>query len=108
VQVLAQLPCRIYLQLTAITFPENNIIIHPNTFHSLKSFTFFYDGLPRLTFEPAAMPRLQRLKIELDARGQGAMQLQEGSPVGGIEKSTLLILKRSPCIYMPNAVRSPK
>jgi hypothetical protein len=31
------------------------------------------------------MPRLQKLRIQLDARGQGAMQLQEGSPVGGIE-----------------------
>ena len=31
------------------------------------------------------MLRLQRLKIQLDAREQGAMQLQGGSPVGGIE-----------------------
>lgn len=31
------------------------------------------------------MPRLQRMKIRLDARRQGAMQLQEGSPVCGIE-----------------------
>jgi len=37
-----------------------------------------------LTFEPAAMPQLQRLEILL-ALGQGAMELQERSLVGGIE-----------------------
>ena len=93
VQVLAQLPCLIYLQLRAKTIPENNIIIHPQTFHSLKCFKFFCGELPSLTFcgelpsltfEPAAMPQLQRLEILL-ALGQGAMELQERSLVGGIE-----------------------
>jgi hypothetical protein len=83
VQVLAQLPCLIYLQLRAKTIPEN-IIIHPQTFHSLKCFKFFCGELPSLTFEPAAMPQLQRLEIQL-AVGQGAMELQEGSLVGGIK-----------------------
>ena len=73
VQVLAQLPCLIYLQLRAKTIPENNIIIHPQTFHSLKCFKFFCGEL-RLTFEPAAMPQLQRLEILL-AHGYGAMEL---------------------------------
>jgi hypothetical protein len=73
------LPCLIYLELIAKTIPENNIIIHPNTFHSLKRFKFICE-LSRFTFEPATMPRLQRLEIELDGRGQGAMQLKEGSP----------------------------
>jgi hypothetical protein len=85
VQVLAQLPCLFFLSLVAKTIPENNIIFDPNTFHSLKRFKFFCDELPRLTIELAAMPRLQRLQIQLDARGQGATQLQEVSPVGGIE-----------------------
>ncbi|CAD6273176.1 unnamed protein product [Miscanthus lutarioriparius] len=84
VQVLAQLPCLIYLQLRAKTIPENNIIIHPQTFHSLKCFKFFCGELPSLTFEPAAMPQLQRLEIQL-ALGQGAMELQDDNLVSGIE-----------------------
>jgi hypothetical protein len=105
VQVLAQLPCLIYLELIAKTIPENNIIIHPNTFHSLKRFKFICE-LSRFTFEPAAMPRLQRLEIELDGRGQGAMQLQKAVQL--VVSSTLLALKRSQCIYKPNASRDPK
>ena len=84
VQVLAQLPCLIYLQLRAKTIPENNIIIHPQTFHSLKCFKFFCGELPSLTFEPAAMPQLQRLEIQL-ALGQGAMELQDDNLVSCIE-----------------------
>ena len=39
-----------------------------------------------MTFEPAAMPRLQALRIALDGCGQGgALELQEGSPVDGIQ-----------------------
>ncbi|CAD6273181.1 unnamed protein product [Miscanthus lutarioriparius] len=107
VQVLAQLPCLIYLRLKAETIPEKNIIIHPSTFHSLKSFKFFCGELPCLTCDPDAMPRLQRLEMELDARGQGAMQLQEGSPVGGI-KHLASLEEISRCLYMPNAIKVPK
>jgi len=90
IQVLGQLPCLIYLVLDAETIPEKNIIIHPNTFSSLKRFEFSCE-LSCLKFEPAAMPRLQRLDIRLDARGQGAIQLQEGSPVGGMENLASLV-----------------
>ncbi|KAG2534806.1 hypothetical protein PVAP13_9NG085700 [Panicum virgatum] len=86
IQVLAQLPCLIYLDLGAITIPEKNIIIHPNTFPSLKHFIFNVScELSFLTFEPSAMPRLQILRIDLDGHEESTMQLQEDSPVGGIE-----------------------
>ncbi|XP_066364990.1 disease resistance protein RGA5-like [Miscanthus floridulus] len=90
VQVLAQLPCLTFLDLSAKTIPEN-IIIHPNTFHGLKRFKFWRSQAlsSRLTFEPDAMPWLQILAIIHNAMAtdteEGAMQLQEGSPVGGIE-----------------------
>ncbi|XP_066363146.1 disease resistance protein RGA5-like isoform X1 [Miscanthus floridulus] len=83
IQSLAQLPCLIHLRLIAIT-TEKNIIIHRNTFPSLKHFRFSCD-LSCLEFEPAAMPLLLRLYIHLDGRGRGAIQLQEGSLVSGIE-----------------------
>ena len=57
---------------------------HPNTFPSLKHFDFSCE-LSFLTFEPSAMPWLQIVNIDLDGRGRGAIQLQEGSPVSGIE-----------------------
>ncbi|WVZ95951.1 hypothetical protein U9M48_041651 [Paspalum notatum var. saurae] len=98
--VLARLPCLIYLCLRAKTIPGINIIIYPNTFPNLKYFVFYYCELPCQTFEPAPMPRLQKLEIQFDGREQavilpsgfvkkkkkkkGAIQLQEGSIVGGI------------------------
>ncbi|WVZ95949.1 hypothetical protein U9M48_041649 [Paspalum notatum var. saurae] len=88
-RVLAQLPCLILLRLKAQTILEKNIIIYQNTFPSLKYFEFYCE-LSCLTFEPAAMPRLQKLEIGFDGCGQGEMQLQEGSLVGGIERLSCL------------------
>ncbi|CAN6342805.1 unnamed protein product [Urochloa humidicola] len=82
--VLAQLPCLMYLFLEAKKIPERTIIIQSNTFPSLKKFHFWCE-LSCVTFEPATMPRLQTLKIALDGCGQGAVELQEGSPVAGIQ-----------------------
>ncbi|CAN6355991.1 unnamed protein product [Urochloa humidicola] len=82
--VLAQLPCLMYLFLEAKKIPERTIIIQSNTFPSLKKFHFWCE-LSCVTFEPAAMPRLQTLKIALDGCGQGAVELQESSPVAGIQ-----------------------
>lgn len=76
IQVLGQLPCLIYLRLIARTIPEKNIIIHPNTFPCLQHFDFHCE-LSCLAFEPATMPRLQRLEIHVFGDRQGAMQLQE-------------------------------
>ncbi|WVZ95937.1 LOW QUALITY PROTEIN: hypothetical protein U9M48_041639 [Paspalum notatum var. saurae] len=86
IQVLAQLPCLMYLRLEAKTIPERNIIIHPNTFPSLKRLDLFCE-LSCLTFESAAMPQLQILRVFFDGHEQVATieQLQEGSPVRGIE-----------------------
>ncbi|KAJ1261320.1 hypothetical protein BS78_09G020200 [Paspalum vaginatum] len=83
-RVLAQLPCLIFLHLLAETILEKNIIIYPNAFPSLKYFGFYCE-LSCMTFAPAAMPRLQDLGIRFYGRGQGAMQVHECSPVGGIE-----------------------
>ncbi|KAF8666361.1 hypothetical protein HU200_053464 [Digitaria exilis] len=84
IQVLARLPCLVYLRLKAETIPGRNIIFHPNTFYCLKHFEFFCE-LSRLIFEPTAMQRLQRLNIRFDGRGQGAVEQQDGSPVAGID-----------------------
>ncbi|WVZ95942.1 hypothetical protein U9M48_041643 [Paspalum notatum var. saurae] len=101
--VLARLPCLIYLCLKAQTILEKNIITYPNAFPSLKYFEFYCD-LSCLTFEPAAMPRLQKLEMQFD--GRSAMQLLEGSLVGGIEH--LLALKMSQFLYMLNTVTGPR
>jgi len=82
--VLAHLPSLMHLFLEAKTIPERNTIVQSNTFPSLKKFHFWCE-LSRVTFEPAAMPRLQDLRIALDGCGQGAVELQEGSPVAGIQ-----------------------
>ena len=82
--VLAHLPSLMHLFLEAKTIPERNTIVQSNTFPSLKKFHFWCE-LSRVTFEPAAMPRLQALRIALDGCGQGAVELQEGSPVAGIQ-----------------------
>ncbi|KAF8659754.1 hypothetical protein HU200_058216 [Digitaria exilis] len=84
IQVLARLPCLVYLRLKAETIPGRNIIFHPNAFYCLKHFEFFCE-LSRLIFEPTAMQRLQRLNIRFDGRGQGAVEQQDGSPVAGID-----------------------
>ena len=101
IKVLAQLPCLIFLMLETKTNPEKNIIIHSNTFPSLKHFDFSCE-LSFLTFEPSAMPWLQILNIDLDGREEGTMQLPEGSPVGGIENLASLekiyLLIRAKCV----------
>ena len=101
IQVLAQLPCLIYLELRAKTIPEKNIIIHPNTFPSLKHFDFSC-GLSFLTFESSAMPRLQILNIDLDACEEDTMQLQ--GEVQLVASRILLALKKSTCSYESNAI----
>ncbi|KAL6622864.1 hypothetical protein ACP70R_032743 [Stipagrostis hirtigluma subsp. patula] len=83
VKILGQLPCLIVLQLSAETIPERNIVIHPNTFLSLKKFLLWCD-LSCLTFQPGAMPQLQMLSIYIHE--PAAVQLQGGSPVAGIER----------------------
>ncbi|CAD6334831.1 unnamed protein product [Miscanthus lutarioriparius] len=103
VQVLAQLPCLTFLDLSAKTIPEN-IIIHPNTFHSLKRFKFWRSQAlsSRLTFEPDAMPWLQILQIlkKVQCNCNRAVQL--------VASSTLPALKGSAWLYLPNAIRGPK
>ncbi|KAL6644082.1 hypothetical protein ACP70R_018848 [Stipagrostis hirtigluma subsp. patula] len=85
-QILSQLPFLVYIYLSAETVPEKNIIVHPDTFPSLKKFRLICDELPCLTFEPGAMPQLQILDLCFDGRQrQGAVQVQEGSLVAGVE-----------------------
>ncbi|KAF8666394.1 hypothetical protein HU200_053501 [Digitaria exilis] len=88
-QVLAHLPCLVSLFLSATTVLEKHIIIHPNTFPSLKYFVFFCEPSSLMTFEKDAMPQLQDLTIHFSNYKQGsAVETQEGSPVAGL---------RAPC-----------
>ncbi|CAN6342804.1 unnamed protein product [Urochloa humidicola] len=109
VQALGQLPCLAFLRLVALKTPEKNIIINPNTFPSLKYFNFSSE-LSCLTFEPAAMPRLQRMDMRFDIFGRSALELQEGSPVGGIEhlaslEEIILRIQAKCCSKLESATR---
>ncbi|CAN6338274.1 unnamed protein product [Urochloa humidicola] len=109
IQVLGQLPCLVYLRLIAMTTPERNIIINPNTFPSLKYFNFSSE-LFCLTFEPAAMPRLQSMWIRFYSYGRSALQLEEGSPVAGIEhlaslEEIIMHISAKCCSEMESATR---
>jgi hypothetical protein len=84
VQVLAQMPCLVYLSLRAKRVPKESIIIHSNSFPVLETLKLY--DLSGLIFEPGAMPSLKELTAEFYSRASGA----EHSPVGGVEHLTSL------------------
>ncbi|CAL5093709.1 unnamed protein product [Urochloa decumbens] len=81
-QILAHMPCLVYLHLRAKEAPEKGIVIHSNAFPALKKFIFGCK-LSYLAFEPAAMPLLKELEIHFYSR---TAEAEHGvSPLNGIE-----------------------
>ncbi|KAL6877541.1 hypothetical protein ACP4OV_012756 [Aristida adscensionis] len=60
--MLASLPALTNLGLRTHRSPRENIIIHDMAFPALKYFKYWC-SVPRLSFEPEAMPKLEKMKL---------------------------------------------
>ncbi|CAN6338223.1 unnamed protein product [Urochloa humidicola] len=80
VQLLGELPCLIYLDLSAPKDPKDDLIFYSNAYPSLREFGFAYT-LSSVTFEPRTMAKLQVVHLTFYKR----RQQQEGVSLSGIE-----------------------
>jgi hypothetical protein len=70
VGILAQLPSVINLELWINNgTPEDKIIIHGSGFPVLKRFAFSCSRISCLVFVAGAMPKLEKLKLQFNAKG---------------------------------------
>ncbi|CAL4943638.1 unnamed protein product [Urochloa decumbens] len=67
---LSELPCLLFLYITINNATSKSYVVQDKGFNCLKEFRcFFYGGRIRLSFEPGAMPKLQKLELLLEAEG---------------------------------------
>ncbi|XBI33059.1 hypothetical protein VPH35_056425 [Triticum aestivum] len=69
VVILAELPALIDLRLMLDRALEENIAIYGTAFAILKRFEVTWNIMPHLTFQAGAMPKLQSLSLQFNARG---------------------------------------
>uniref|UniRef100_A0A0A9CDH1 Uncharacterized protein n=1 Tax=Arundo donax TaxID=35708 RepID=A0A0A9CDH1_ARUDO len=93
VKLLGELPCLVYLDLSAPKEPTQDQIFYRNTYPRLREFGFAYT-FSSVTFEPRTMANLQILHLTFCMHRQN----QEGRSLTGIEH--LLNLEQlTACIY---------
>uniref|UniRef100_R7W1R0 Disease resistance protein RPM1 n=1 Tax=Aegilops tauschii TaxID=37682 RepID=R7W1R0_AEGTA len=80
VGILAELPALIYLQLKFDRALEETIAIDGAAFPVLKRFDVTWENMRHLAFQAGAMPKLQRLHLDLNARGWN--QDENAAPTG--------------------------
>ncbi|KAF8760583.1 hypothetical protein HU200_010021 [Digitaria exilis] len=80
VRLLGELPCLVYLDLSATEDPKHDLTFYSNAYPSLREFGFAYT-FSSVTFEPGAMAKLQVLHLSFFTR----RQQQEGVSLSGIE-----------------------
>ncbi|RCV29453.1 hypothetical protein SETIT_6G014700v2 [Setaria italica] len=84
INILASLP--MLLSITVRVYEGNfgiRYTISSQGFQRLVKFTFYYHSDGALEFEPGAVPKLQRLKLYLEARGQ--FNYEQGGLVLGLQ-----------------------
>ncbi|KAL6644084.1 hypothetical protein ACP70R_018850 [Stipagrostis hirtigluma subsp. patula] len=80
VKLLGELPCLVYLDMSATDDPKEDLILYSNAFPSLREFGFAYT-FSSVVFEPRTLAKLQILHMQFYMR----QQEQEIISLTGIE-----------------------